>query len=179
MIDQPGRGRLAGQLLFVLLFLCSLFIRLLPVAPGRIGWPGPEMFLCLTLAWMLRRPHQIPVWLIAAVFLIEDVILWRPFGLWAAIVLLATEWLRSREVRWREMPFMFEWLRVAALFGVMILARRFVMALSLSPQPILGEVVLQYLATVAGYPVVVLGAYWLIGLRRTTAAEAEMMRNRA
>ncbi|MFD1883651.1 rod shape-determining protein MreD [Paracoccus pacificus] len=178
MIDGQGGGRLAGQILFVLLFLICLFFRLIPLAPGRISWPGPDIFLCLTMAWVLRRPQQVPVLLIAATFLVADIILLQPIGLWAAIVVVATEYLRGREPRWRDLPFMLEWPRIALILAVMLLARRFALAVSLTPQGSLGESLLQYLATVGAYPVVVLAAHWLIGLRRITPAEAEMQRVR-
>lgn len=72
--------------------------------------------------------------------------------------------------------FMVEWLRVSILIGLMMLAYRLVLFLFLLPVPALGQVILQYLATIAFYPLVVFGARWLIGLRRITPAQAEMMR---
>ena len=61
MIDPIRRHRLLGQALYIALFLIILFWRLLPLAPGRVFWPGPDLGLCLTLIWVLRRPDQIPV----------------------------------------------------------------------------------------------------------------------
>ncbi len=175
MIGSPVRRRLVGQSLYVGLVLMSLFLRLLPIDPGRVGWPGPDLILCLTLAWVLRRPDQVPVLIIAAAVLVEDVLLLRPIGLWAAVVVLGSEAARRREPRWREHPFVVEWLRVALLMAAMMLGMRAVMALFLLPLPPLGQVTLHLLATIAAYPPVVLAAQWL-GLRRAAPGEQDAMR---
>ena len=102
----------------------------------------------------------------------------RPLGLWTAIVVLATEAARHREHRWRELPFMIEWLRVAVLIALIVLANRFAMALFFVQIPSLGQVILQYLATIIAYPVVVVVSRWTLGLRRVDYIEAEIMRHR-
>ncbi|MRX49594.1 rod shape-determining protein MreD [Paracoccus sp. S-4012] len=172
MIGPAHRRRLIGRSVFIGLALLLLFARLLPISPGHVATPGPDLLLCLTLAWVLRRPDQVPVLLIAATILLEDVLLMRPVGLWAAVVVMGSEAARAREARWREQPFMVEWLRVALLLAAMMLGCRLAMALFLVPQPPLGQVALHLLATVAAYPPVVLAAH-LLGLRRPAPGEGE------
>ncbi|PHQ70012.1 MAG: rod shape-determining protein MreD [Paracoccus sp.] len=176
MIEAPGRQLVIGTALFLLCMGALLFVRLLPLSAGLTGWPGPDLGLCLAFAWVLRRPDQLAAPVIALVFLAEDVLLLRPLGLWAVLVLLGTEAARLREGRWRDQPFMVEWLRVAILIGAMMLGYRVVLLLFLMQPPPLGQVMLQLIATVTAYPLVVFVARWLIGLRRITATEAEMMR---
>ena len=48
MSPVPVRRRLLGQAVFVAVALLILFLRLLPLAPGRVAWPGPDLILCLT-----------------------------------------------------------------------------------------------------------------------------------
>ncbi|MBD9527925.1 rod shape-determining protein MreD [Paracoccus sp. PAR01] len=167
MIEQARRHRLAGQILFILLFLAILFLRLMPLNPGRVIWPGPDLAICLSIGWVLRRPEQAPVLIIAALFLLEDILLLRPLGLWAAIVVMGTEAARRREQHWRELPFMIEWLRVAVLLALMLLACRFTLALFFLPRPPLGQAILQFIATTAAYPIVVGLMRWPLGLRRS------------
>ncbi|SIS62641.1 rod shape-determining protein MreD [Paracoccus saliphilus] len=167
---------LVGTGLFVFCQVAILFGRLLPLSTGNIGRPGPDLALCLLFAWMLRRPDQLAAPVIAALFLLEDILLLRPLGLWTIVVLIASEFARTRESRWRDQPFMVEWLRVSILVGAMMLGYRVAQFIFLLPVPALGNVTLQYISTVGFYPVVVLAARWLIGLRRISAAEAEMMR---
>lgn len=167
MIEPARRQRLLGQALYVALFLVILFWRLLPLAPGRVVWPGPDLGLCLTLLWVLRRPDQAPVLIIAALYLVEDILLLRPIGLGAAIAVLCTEAARKREQRWRELPFMVEWLRVTLLLALMMLATRSLMTLFFLSPPPLGQAMLQLIATTAAYPVVAGAGAWLLGLSRS------------
>ena len=169
MIDPGRRRRLLGQARYVALFLVILFWRLLPLAPGRVFWPGPDLGLCLTLIWVLRRPEQIPVLTIAALYLVEDILLLRPIGLGAAIVVLGTEAARKREQRWRELPFMVEWLRVTMLLALMMLADRFLLTMFFLTPPPLGQAMLQFIATIAAFPVVAGLAGWALSMPRSTA----------
>ncbi len=178
MGEAPLREVLGGAALYLLCCLALLFLRLLPLNAGLAGWPGPDLALCLTFAWVLRRPERLPALVIALVFLVEDILLMRPIGLGAAIVLIATEAARLREVRWRDQPFMVEWLRVGLLLGAMLLGYRIVQVMFLLPVPALGQVILQFIATLAAYPLVVVAAQGLFGLRRVSPAEADLIRYR-
>ncbi|WP_312530186.1 rod shape-determining protein MreD [Paracoccus sp. (in: a-proteobacteria)] len=178
MIERVRHRRYVGMVLYALVMLVILLVRLLPLSPGSITWPGPDLMLAVTLVWVLRRPEQLPVLLIAAVFFIEDMLMMRPPGLWTALVIVATEAARHREHRWRELPFMVEWLRVALLIALIVLANRFTMAIFFVQLPSLGQVILQYIATVMSYPIVVALARWTLGLRRVDYIEAEIMRHR-
>ncbi len=171
MMDLQARPAVAGSLVFLLAIWVLMFLRLLPLSSGATGWPGPDLTLALVLAWVLRRPDQLAAPVIVLAVVIEDVLLLRPLGLWALVVLLGSEAARTREARWRDQPFMVEWMRVAILMTAMILGYRMAQILFMLPVPALGQVILQLLATVAAYPVVVVAARWLIGLRRTGRAE--------
>lgn len=175
MIARPARRRLLGMALYAGVAMLVLFLRLLPLAPGRVPWPGPDLLLCLTIAWVLRRPEQVPALLIAAVALAEDLLLSRPIGLWAAMMVIGSELARAREARWRAQPFVVEWLRVALLMALMMLGARLATLVVLLPVPPLGQVLLQWLASVAAYPPVVLAGTMLLGLRRAAPGETEGM----
>ena len=178
MGESARHRRYVGMVLYALVMLVLLLVRLLPLRPGSIAWPGPDLMLCITLAWVLRRPEQVPALLIACVFFIEDMLMMRPLGLWTAIVILASEAARAREPRWRELPFMVEWLRVAILIAMIVLANRFASALFFLDLPSLGQIILQSLATIMAYPAVVLFTRWGLGLRRADYIEAKIMRQR-
>ena len=169
------RQMLIGTALFCAATAVLLFLRLLPLSAGATWLPGPDLGLCLVLAWVLRRPDQLAAAVIVLVFTIQDIILFQPLGLWPAIVLAGTEAARLREARWRDQPFMVEWLRIAILIGMMMLGYRIIQVLFMMPVPALGQVILQFIATAAAYPLVVLAARALIGLRRINPLEAEQM----
>ncbi|MDM7458786.1 MAG: rod shape-determining protein MreD [Paracoccus sp. (in: a-proteobacteria)] len=171
MTELPRRSLVVGTLSFLLVCWVLLFIRLLPLSPGS-SLPGPDLVLALVMAWILRRPDQLAAPVIVAAILLEDVLLMRPPGLWPVIVLLGSEAARLRAHRWRDQGFMFEWARVAVLMAAMILGYRIAQMIFMLPVSALAQVMLQLLATIAAYPLVVLGARWLLGLRRGGPVEA-------
>lgn len=174
MSNPARRGRLVGMAGYIGMGLAMLFFQLMPINPGATGLPGPDLMLCITCAWTLRRPDQLPAAIIVALALIGDFLLGRPFGLWSFFILVATELLRPRAQRWTDQAFVFEWLRVSVLIGLMLIGYRLFMMVFLLPVPALAAVMLQWLATVAAYPLVVLVLH-LIGVRRLSAAEIELM----
>lgn len=177
MIDPVTARRWTYRALFVALAALLLFLRLLPLStlPARI--PGPDLMLCITFAWVLRRPDFVPAVAIVAVFVIEDMLAMRPPGLWALFVLLGSEFLRDRAGAMRGLPFLAEWATVTAVMAIMLLANRLVLALVMVPQTGLGPTLLQLLATVAAYPLVVAASHLALGLR--APGELDGMRSRA
>ncbi len=160
--------------------LCAVIMlaQLLPIdlVPGR--FPGPDLLLCITFAWVLRRPHYVPTPLIALVFIIADMLFLRPPGLWAGIVVLAVEFLRSREFTLRERSLMTEILTVAVVYAAMTLGYRLVLVIFVVPQPGVGLTALQVLATMIAYPVVVALSRLAFGVRPMSLVEADTLRRR-
>ncbi len=159
--------------LFVALALGLLFMRLLPLghAPGTL--PGPDVLLCLILAWVVRRPEFLPMPMILIVMLAEDLILMRPPGLWTAIVVLATEFLRNRVALTRELNFVVEWMLVAGVMLGMMLAYRLALAVAFVPQPAFGFAIVQYLWSIALYPLVVVLSRFVLDLRKPAMGEVD------
>ena len=161
------------RVMFVVIALILLFLRLLPMASPAGSWPGPDLLVCLTLVWVMRRPDYLPVGLIAFVFLVEDMILLRPPGLWTAIMLLATEFLRSRAALTRELNFVVEWLLVAGLMVTMLLAYRLMFTISLLPQPGFGFALVQTIWSILCYPLVVMASTLALDLRKPAMGEVD------
>ena len=171
MIDGATREVWAHRILFVVLALVFLFFRLLPlgevIAPcgpeatgcRLMAWfshmPGPDLLLCIIFAWTMRRPDYLPVLLIAAVVLLEDLIMLRPPGLWTGLVVLVSEIIRSRVALTRELNFGVEWLLVSAIMVVMLIVYRMAFGLVLLPQPPFGFAMVQVSWSILCYPLVV------------------------
>jgi rod shape-determining protein MreD len=155
------------------LALVLLFLRLLPLGSVAGGWPGPDILLCLIFAWAVRRPDYLPVLLIALVLLAEDLILMRPPGLWAALVVLGVEFIRNRVALTRELAFAAEWLLVAALMVGLLLAYRLVFAIVLLPQPAFGFAMVQTLWSILCYPLVVAASRFAFDLRKPAMGEVD------
>jgi rod shape-determining protein MreD len=150
-----------------------LFIRLLPIGGQAGDWPGPDLMLCLMLAWVTRRPDYLPAPLIAGIVLIEDLILMRPPGLWAAIVVLATEFLRGRSALTRELGFLAEWFLIAGVCFAMLAGYRLIQGLAFLDQPALGYAFAQTVMTVLCYPVVAGLLHLALGLRKPSTGEVD------
>ncbi len=197
MVERRQTKRVMYVALYLGLAAAVTFYRLLPLGGYDAGtgfdlevatdlavglrWkdiPAPDLLLCLTLAWVVRRPDLLPAPVIVLYFLIEDILLLRPPGLWALIVLLASESLRARSERLRDNPFWMEYLQVAGLMLVMFLANRTVLAIVMAPQTPLDLSLLQFLATVAAYPVVVALSHYAFGLRKPATGELDALGQR-
>jgi rod shape-determining protein MreD len=159
--------------IFVGVALLLLVVRLLPLGFDAGHWPGPDLLMCLTLVWVMRRPDHLPALLIAVVFLVEDLMLMRPPGLWTALVLIATEFLRSRAALTRELNFVVEWLLVALIMVAMLLAYRLTFAIALMPQPPFGFAMIQVMWSVLCYPVVVAVTAATLDLKKPATGEVD------
>lgn len=173
MVEGGSRTIWLYRGLFVALAAFVLFLRILPLGSIAGNWPGPDLLLCLIMAWVMRRPDYLPVLLIALVVFIEDLILMRPPGLWTALTVVATEFLRSRVALTRELNFAVEWLLVAGLMIGMLLAYRLIFALVLLPQPPLGFALMQIFWSVLCYPVIVIASRLALYLRKPAMGEVD------
>ena len=162
----------AHRLIFAGAAAFLMFVRLLPLHPAAAGHlPGPDIILCLAFAWTMRRPEYLPVWLLAAVLLLEDFLVMRPPGLWTALVLIATEFIRSRVALTRELSFSVEWLMVGALMFGVFFTYRLIFALAFLPQPGLAFAAVQILWSIAAYPLAVAISRYGLDLRKPAAGE--------
>lgn len=190
MVDGATREIWLHRALFVLLALFLIFWRLLPLPLSQISlcaeratwcfftvWlnrmPGPDLLLCLIFAWTMRRPDYLPALLIAAVVLLEDMILMRPPGLWAGLVLLASEFVRGRVALTRELSFGIEWLLVAGLMLTLLLAYRLVFSMVLLPQPGFGFAMVQVICSILCYPIVVFLSRYVLDLHKPAMGEID------
>lgn len=178
MDDVWNLRRNLWRLAFVGLAALIAFGRLLPFTGGQGSLPGPDLLLALAAAWVLRRPDYAPVALIAAVMLVADFLFMRPPGLWAAVVVLGTEVLRTREAGWRDLPFLVEWALVSMVFTAMWVANAAILAIFLVEQPPLGLTLLQLILTMLAYPVAVALTVFVFGLRRAAPGEVDELGRR-
>ncbi len=136
-------------------------------------WPGPDILLCLTLAWIVRRPDLLPAPVIAAYFLLEDLLLLRPPGAWAFIVLLGTEFLRRRAPMLRGAGFWLEYALVAGLMGAMFVLYRALLTIVMVTQAPLDLSFMQLVGSVLVYPLVVVFAHFVLNLRKPATGELD------
>lgn len=177
MIDHLTLRRWLYQLLLAGLMLLTVFIRLLPLSPGHGGWPGADLMLAITFAWVLRRPEFVPATLVAVLFFLSGMLFRYAPGLNAALVVIAVEFLRSRAVYARDMPFAVEWGMVAVVMLAIVIAERLVLGIFAVEQVGFAREVMRLGLTVLVYPVAVAVSAYVLGVRRVLPGEAEALRH--
>ncbi|MDA7426196.1 rod shape-determining protein MreD [Thalassococcus lentus] len=161
-------GMRAAYLGLTLLILFSLLLPL-SLVPNRIA--PPDVLVALTFAWALRRPDFVPALSIAAAVLLADLLLGRPPGLWAVLVLLAAEWLKSQDRRLRENTFFAEWLTVAVALMAITILYRLVLGVLIVERGTLFLMTMQFALTVMVYPIVTALSALLFGVRKSAPGE--------
>jgi len=163
--------RIAALGAFAGLCAAALFARLLPLGTGAGGLPPPDLIAALVIAWSVRRPDLLPLWAVAVAGLAADMLLMRPPGLWAALLVVASEALRRRHGRLQTLPLTTEIALAAGLLALMVVLHWLALALLLVPQPSLWAQLVQVPVTAAAYPLVALLCRVGLGLRRRPAPE--------
>ncbi|CUH77933.1 hypothetical protein [Tropicibacter naphthalenivorans] len=168
--NSPGR-LWAMRLAYCGLMLAIMFAHLMPLHIAPRGFAGPDLLVTFTFAWALRRPDYVPAMLIALMLLLADLLLQRPPGLWAVLVLMGAEWLKGKGRHLRENTFAAEWLTFAAtLLAITALYRVILSLLIVSPGTFFLSV-MQYGLSVLAYPLVAGISYLVFGVRRSTPGE--------
>lgn len=171
MAERSATELVTMRIAYLGLVLLILFTLLLPLqlVPDQLA--GPDLITALTFAWALRRPDYVPALSIAAALLLADLLLQRPPGLWAALVLIAAEWLKRQDRRLRDASFLAEWATVAAALLAITIAYRLLLGVLIvaSGTPFL--VIMQFAMTLVAYPFVVFLSRALFGVRRSAPGE--------
>lgn len=178
MVDPVAARTWGYRALFVALILFLSFLQMLPLGRTAGGLPGADLSVALTFAWVLRRPSYVPVVLIALLFLFLDLLLQRPPGLGAALMLFGTEILRSRRELSRALPFPVEWALVAVVMIGLVGLNQIALLLVAMDRPPLGQAILRSLFTAAAYPLVVILSHYIFGVRAADPNEADALGNR-
>lgn len=168
MADELFANKWLMRLVFSLVFLALIFAQLLPLETTPRRWAAPDFLVLLTMAWAARQPEYTPPLLVAGLFFLADLLLLRPPGLFAAIMVVATELMRNRARHLRDATFMTEWLTVATIMVIAAVSFRMVSFVFLLDTASLGLILVQVMLNIAIYPFVVLLSHLLFGVRRAT-----------
>ena len=165
--------------LYPLLALLILFFHLLPLGTLPARWAPPDLLVALTLAWVLRRPDYVPMLSIGAVMLMADLLLQRPPGLLAALVVMGCAYLRSAAPGMRDIGFAGEWVTVGFVIVAIAFGNRVILWITAVQQAPLWLTILQVAATIAAYPIVVWISKGLFGVRRPALSDSDALGGRA
>lgn len=163
---------------FLVLALLILFFHLLPLDTLPRSWAPPDLLIAFAFAWALRRPDFVPVLSIAAVMLMSDLLLQRPPGLLAVLVVLGSEVLKSRAATPGETGFAAEWISVCLVLIAVTLTYRLILTLLVVQQAPITLSLIQMVLTMAIYPLIVVITQSVMGVRRPSRAEADALGGR-
>ena len=178
MVNSPAARIWIGRAIYIAVAMGIVFIQLLPLDTAPSSWAAPDVLLAVTLVWVARRPEFLPFGVVFAVFLLTDLLFQRPPGLWAALVVILTETVRSRSRGLRNVPLALEWGTVAMGIVAITLGNRLVLAIVMTPQAPLTLTLIQMVLTIAVYPVIVLMAQLLFGLTRPAPGQVDSLGHR-
>tara|TARA_R110002124_G_scaffold133938_2_gene296426 strand:- start:83 stop:622 length:540 start_codon:yes stop_codon:yes gene_type:complete len=178
-VNDLSQTRLwAMRAAFLLLTLVILFFQLLPMETTPRAWAGPDVLMCFACAWSLRRPEYVPALGLALAFLLSDLLLQRPPGLWALLALVGCENLKSRGRSLRDGGFAAEWLTVATILVLIMVANRVVLALLLVDIPRITLSLSELGMTLLFYPVIVAITHGLMRVRKSAPGDLDALGQR-
>ncbi|WP_299367545.1 rod shape-determining protein MreD [uncultured Tateyamaria sp.] len=151
---------------FAGLVLVLLFLHLLPLQTSTGGLIWPDLILGFAFAWSVRRPEFVPAVLLALVFLMADLLLQRPPGLWALLALIACEQIKAQSRSLRDASLATELASAGAWIVGIGLVYHVVLAILLIDRPPLGLVLIQIIVTALAYPLVVAVTHAFMGVRK-------------
>lgn len=193
-LSSPGVWR--GRMVFAIICLVLVFLKLLPlealvvpdfperwqptdplpVPPAPIAYP--DVILAVVMVWAARRPDFVPVLLVAGIIFLTDLLFQRPPGLWTALVVCATEFLRARSNAMRGLPFGLEWVTASCLMLLVVLTHYIALVLADVPQTGILLQAQRLIWTCALYPVVCVVAHLVFGVSRPAPGEVDAMGHR-
>lgn len=163
---------------FGVLTLVILFFHLLPLDTIPRSWAGPDVLLCFALAWSMRRPEYVPALGLAVAFLLADLLLQRPPGLWALLALIGCENLKFRARSLRDANFVTEWIAAGLIIIGITISYQITLAIVLVDTPRLALTVSGLVLTILCYPVVVGLTHFTMGVRKPSAGELDALGQR-
>ena len=173
-MNEQTLTRLWGmRLTFGLVVCIVLFFHLLPLDTTPQRWVGPDLLIGFACAWSVRRPDFVPAVALAGLFLLADLLLQRPPGLWALFALIGCEHLKSRARGLRDSSFASEWMTVCIVIAAITIAYRLGLIITFVPTPPFGLTAFQLMLTLLFYPLVVAITHGLLGVRKLAPGEMD------
>lgn len=165
-------SRLAGIAVMLVMGMSALFLEAAPLGLAADAQPSPDLVFLVIAFWSLRRPEIAALLAVYGLGLARDLLTDTPVGMGALTLVLASGYLKSMGpalARWR---FVAEWVVVAMTLLTVLMVQWLAVLVLLAHPPYLYDLALQWLISIAIYPMLVLVLSWLfrIGWRKPEAA---------
>lgn len=151
--------------IYVFIGLIVIALPLLPLGflPSRMAMP--DLLFALTIVWIIRDTRTAPLLLVAGLALLADAVLMRPVGLWALLVVVATELARMNDRLLRDGGIIAELVFFAASMVIMLMIQNMLLFLTFSNTYPLNRVVQIVMLSLICYPFFVLFLHYVMRVR--------------
>ena len=161
-------SRLIRITLLLALGLVAIFVEAAPLGLAADAYPSPDILFCVVAYWSTRRPEAAALIAVFALGLTRDLMTDAPVGAGVLTLVFASEFLKALGHGLSRRSFATEWLLLATVLALVIMAQWLIVLILLAHPPYLTDLAYQWLATMALYPVLALVFRWLfrIGWRK-------------
>ncbi len=151
--------------LFLGTALLSIAFPILPLdfSPSRMAMP--DLFLALTIAWIVRVPDTAPLVLVAVLALLADAVLMRPFGLWALFVVILSELARMNDRLLRDGGFLIELAFFLVSLAILLVLQNLFLFITFAGTYPLNELVKIVISSLICYPLIALFLHYILRVR--------------
>ncbi len=153
--------RLIRIVLLLALGLVAIFVEAAPLGLSADAYPSPDILFCVVAYWSTRRPEAAALIAVFALGLARDLMTDAPVGAGVLTLVFASEFLKALGHGLARRSFATEWLLLATVFALVIMAQWLIVLILLAHPPYLTDLAYQWLATMALYPALALVLRWL------------------
>jgi rod shape-determining protein MreD len=154
-------SRLFRTALLILLGLIAIFVEAAPLGLSADARPSPDLLFCVVAYWSTRRPGAAALLAIFALGLTRDLLTDTPVGAGALTLVIASEFLKTLSPGLARRRFTTEWLLLATVLALILMAQWLVVLMLLAHPPYLIDLAHQWLGTMLLYPAFALIFRWL------------------
>ena len=149
--------KIKNSLNIFILFSFSMFLLVAPVSPTNFDLEFstnvyPDLLTCLVFAILINKPKLFPSYIILLIYILADIILMKPIGLYCALMFVAAELIRKYNNIIRKETFLIHWF---IFFSSLIVVQILYLSshkLFFMPSPQLILLTKQFVLTVFFYP---------------------------
>ena len=139
------------------LFLLAMVLLVAPISPTNLDLEistnfYPDLLTCLIFAILINRPKLFPPHMVLLIYILSDIILMKPIGLYCALIFIAAELIRRFNQFIRKESFLIHWLIFLSCLAAVQVLNISVHKLFFMPYPNLVLLVKQFILTIAFYP---------------------------
>jgi rod shape-determining protein MreD len=160
--------RLIRITLLLALGLVAIFTEAAPLGLSADAYPSPDILFIIVAYWSTRRPETAALIAVFTLGLARDLLTDAPVGAGVLTLVFASEFLKAVSRGLSRRSFATEWLLLACVLALVLLAQWLIVFVLLAHPPYLTDIGIQWLATMALYPVLAAIFRWLfrIGWRK-------------